>query len=181
MALSLKSFGDLRQIREGLVFLGCADADSWVDGLKKLWEEEGWIKIAWFESPFILQTTGGRTDLVFPFSEAYWTEDGTQVGKLAIWRLRFGDCSWISDYKINYAGHHNSLPIDHLNRLRDEENRDESKKEQEQEKEEVKPHVKVRPIARMAPRGSCNMKVKKTVGKPTRRSTREKKVPLRYR
>lgn len=173
-----------------MIFLGCADPESWDEGLRKLWAQEGWIKLSWFDSPFVIRTTGGRTDLVFPFSAAYWAEDGTQVGKLAWWRLSFGDCSWISDYKVNYASQHQhysldySLPISHLNRIRAEERANEEKRKQEKEEEkeekEEKP-VKVRPIARMAPMGSRDMKVKKTVGKPTRRSTREKKVPLRYR
>jgi hypothetical protein len=28
------------------------------------------------------------------------------MGKLAIWRLAFGNCSWISDYLVNYADQH---------------------------------------------------------------------------
>jgi hypothetical protein len=28
------------------------------------------------------------------------------IGKMAMWRLRFGDCSWVSDYIINYASQH---------------------------------------------------------------------------
>lgn len=117
------------------------------------------MKIAWFDNPFVLITTGGRKDLVFPFSAAYWAEDGSQSGRLACWRINFGDCSWISDYKVNYAAHHNSHPlvatVPPVPPLKESGG------------------AKVRPIARMAPMGY--VKVKKTAGKkpiqPTRRST----------
>lgn len=170
-----KSFSDLSTVGEGMVFLGCGEPEQWQKGLNELWIEQGFIKPVWFQEPFTLETSGGRTDLVFPFSAAYFEEDGSQIGRLAMWRLRFGDCSWISDYKVNYAKHHNHLPIPPgLVRSPEPQN--------DEPIEPVAP-VRARPIARMAPVSSRDpkTKVKKTAGKPTRRSTRQKKLPARFR
>jgi len=49
-----------------------------------------------------LKTSGGRTDLVLMFNNG----DALNVGKLAMWRLRYGDASWVSDYIVNYAKQH---------------------------------------------------------------------------
>lgn len=62
MALEVKSFADLGQITDGMIFLGCDEPETWNEGLRKLWNQEGWMKIAWFDNPFVLITTGdGRT------------------------------------------------------------------------------------------------------------------------
>ena len=60
-----------------------------------------------FDGPWILITTGGRIDLVFRFKDENPIV-GEIVGRLAIWRIGFGSCSWISDYRHNYASQHNS-------------------------------------------------------------------------
>lgn len=46
-----------------------------------------------------LETTGGRIDLALVFNNK---RDALNIGKLAIWRINFGDASWISDYLDNY-------------------------------------------------------------------------------
>lgn len=165
--IPLKLFRDLASVGEGMVFLGCAEPQKWKKGLEELWAQEGFIKKTWFQNPFTLETTGGRTggrtDLVFPFSAEY---NDSHAGMLAMWRLRFGDCSWISDYRVNYAKQH-----DHS----------------ERSLPPTSPQIE-RAIAQMAPicsREEKAMKVKKTVGKkptrqPTRRSTRQKKNPARF-
>lgn len=104
--LDESSFGDMPN-KEGIVVMGAGgDPNEWIDGIFDLWKKEG---IAGgdsaadaFDNHMVLKTTGGRTDLVLPF------KDGAdlQMGKMAMWRLRFGDCSWISDYKDNYAEQH---------------------------------------------------------------------------
>jgi len=84
---------------DALVFLGCGgDLKKWVSGISGILTEENIMKpdSEWF----VLKTTGGRTDLVCPLN------DTVNLAKLAMWRLRFGDCSWWSDYAVNYADHH---------------------------------------------------------------------------
>ncbi len=90
-----------REGREGLVLLGCGgDLNEWVEGVTKILVDEG---IALTDTPFeeaiSLTSTGGRTDLILMFGE------NVDVGKMAIWRLRFGDNSWLSDYVVNYVDH----------------------------------------------------------------------------
>ena len=46
----------------------------------------------------ILTTSGGRTDVMLTPKKGAPID----IGKMAMWRIRFGDCSWISDYKDNY-------------------------------------------------------------------------------
>ena len=41
----------------------------------------------------------GRTDLLLVFNH----ESKPHIGKLAMWRLRFGDISWVDDFIVNYA------------------------------------------------------------------------------
>ena len=104
--LNESTFHDIPN-KEGIVIMGAGgDPSEWIDGIFNMWKEEG---IAGgnsaadaFDGQLVLTTTGGRTDLVLPF------KDGADlnIGKMAMWRLRFGDCSWISDYKDNYAEQH---------------------------------------------------------------------------
>ena len=89
--------------KEGIVCLGCGgDPKEWIDGVTKLLNDEKivtgtsdevWNKI------YILKTTGNRTDIAFVSDNCL---KDFNVGKMAIWRLRMGDCSWISDYLVNY-------------------------------------------------------------------------------
>ena len=92
--------------KEGIVCLGAGgDPQEWIDGVTKILNEEkiatGAPEELW-NNVYKLTTTGGRTDLVFVsdnFSTIF------NVGRMAIWRLKFGDCSWISDYLVNYKSH----------------------------------------------------------------------------
>lgn len=172
----MKSFAQMCSTStEGLVFLGCANPESWVSGINDLWSKEGQISPDWFGTPYLLTTSGGRIDLVFPFSPACNTM--IDIGKLAIWRLRFGDCSWISDYKVNYTNQHVVEEV--VEEVVDAQHVEEVDAMLEQPQTETPPSQQPkprRPIARMAPMGS------KGVGKPSRRtrSTRKRKVPVRY-
>lgn len=88
---------------DGLVFLGCGgEIDEWINGIIEILEKKSIATKTDFEEPYIIETTGGRTDLVFEFAN----KNKIDFGKLAIWRIKFGGCSWISDYVVNYASHH---------------------------------------------------------------------------
>jgi hypothetical protein len=101
------SFDQLRSMGEGLVLLGAGgDLSDWINGVSGMLHEEG---IAGSAKPadlwggaYALTTTGGRTDLVLTFKE----DSPLDIGKLAMWRLNFGDASWISDYIENYSSQH---------------------------------------------------------------------------
>lgn len=105
------NFNQLTQLAkkgyEGIVILGAGGSpNEWTDGIFELLQKEGITKAQSieevFEDAMLLKTTGGRTDLAMVFTE----NADLEMGKLAMWRLRFGDCSWISDYVENYAGQH---------------------------------------------------------------------------
>ena len=88
---------------EGLVILGCGgNLNEWIDGVTRILAKENIVPSAnpadSFDDPFYLKTTGGRTDLVMPFKKGA----KINIRKLAIWRIKFGDTSWISDYIVNY-------------------------------------------------------------------------------
>ncbi len=114
--LEQKTFEEIEELHgkdEGIVLLGAGgDLNEWIEGVGGILKDEG---IA-LEGPsnfgpfYELKTlpdgtpdSGDRTDLVMLFNEAV---PGLEVGKLAMWRLAFGDCSWLSDYFVNYANQH---------------------------------------------------------------------------
>jgi len=47
-------------------------------------------------------STGGRMDLVMMFGE----KNELDIGRFAMWRLNFGDASWLSDFFVNYRKHY---------------------------------------------------------------------------
>lgn len=108
--LPMTSFGPAKEQyreKEGLVMLGCSGKiEDWKQGaVESLVEEEigaGEFKDFFEKKPLILETTGGRHDLVFFIRE----NTKLNMGRLVVWRLRFGDCSWWSDYMVNYANQH---------------------------------------------------------------------------
>lgn len=88
---------------DGLVLLGTGgELQEWVDGVTGLLKDKG-IATPEFEitKAHKLTTSEGRTDLLLCFD---WAT--VHVSKLAMWRLRFGDCSWLSDYIVNYRSDH---------------------------------------------------------------------------
>jgi hypothetical protein len=96
--------------KEGIVCLGAGgDPKEWIEGVSKVLNDEqivtGQPDQIW-TNIYKLQTTGGRTDLAFVFKP----EANFNIGKMAIWRIKFGDCSWISDYLDNYKKHFQRNP-----------------------------------------------------------------------
>lgn len=106
MDIGKMSFEDL-PIEEGIVITGAGKPfEEWVKGISKTWKDEGISKSDIpednFSSVFVVDDNkredGGRTDLVMVFNQ----KADLNIGKMAMWRLRFGDCSWLSDFKDNY-------------------------------------------------------------------------------
>ena len=98
MTLQRIQFKDLKGT-EGLVFLGCGgDLDEWTNGIKLMLPTDCQGVFGEFS---LLVSSGGRHDLVLPILDG----ENTPMSLIA-WRLRFGDCSWISDYRVNYRDHH---------------------------------------------------------------------------
>lgn len=98
-------FRDNVRDKEGIVLLGAGgDPQEWIDGVTKILNEEDIVKGTseelWGKAN-LLTTTGGRTDIALTFNH----NNGPKfnMGKMAMWRLKFGDCSWISDYLVNYS------------------------------------------------------------------------------
>lgn len=92
---------------EGIVLLGAGgELDEWIKGVTKILSDEGIIGSNapddHFYGSFVLTTSGGRTDLALVFNK----KSDMNIGKMAMWRLKFGDASWISDYLDNYKSHH---------------------------------------------------------------------------
>lgn len=92
--------------QEGIVLLGAGgDILEWIGGVTDVLNQEqivaGLPKDVW-SNFVVLTTSGGRTDLAMTFNP----NARFNMGKMAMWRLRFGDCSWISDYLVNYAKQH---------------------------------------------------------------------------
>ena len=93
---------------EGIVFMGAGgDQSEWIEGITGLLKQEDIIKTGeprdTFMGAYKLMTTGGRTDLALVFNNK---QKDIDMGKLAMWRLKFGDASWVSDYVVNYADQH---------------------------------------------------------------------------
>jgi len=91
---------------EGLVFLGAGgDINQWITGVTNELNKSGIVTGTpdqiW-QKAYKISTTGGRHDLILIFNP----HAKFDMGKLAMWRLRFGDTSWISDYIVNYAKQH---------------------------------------------------------------------------
>ncbi|MFP3360100.1 hypothetical protein R0K17_22555, partial [Planococcus sp. SIMBA_143] len=49
-------------------------------------------------------TKDHRVDLIFMFNEDF--KELFDVSKLATWRIRWGDASWLSDYLRNFESDH---------------------------------------------------------------------------
>lgn len=106
------SFQEFKKIydntrRDGLVFLGAGgDLQDWIKGVPEYLLKEGIAISEKFEDSFqdayVMTSSGGRIDLAFRFKQEYTLN----LSKLALWRVRFGHCSWISDFFINYREHY---------------------------------------------------------------------------
>lgn len=93
---------------EGIILLGAGgDLKDWINGVSSQLYDQG---IATSGNPsdlwsgaYELKTSGGRTDLALEFKRS---SNSLNVGKLAMWRLQFGDASWFTDYVENYKDQH---------------------------------------------------------------------------
>jgi len=96
--IKFDELGQLLGQTEALVFTGCGGKVSeWTEGVKDALKDMVPVVDQWYK----LTTTGGRVDLVMPLPD-----EKLDIGKLAIWRVQFGDCSWWSDYRTNYRDQH---------------------------------------------------------------------------
>lgn len=95
---------------EGLVILGCAKPHKdWVNKLTTYLSEKDCFKNhetnpdkVW-KAIYLAETTGGRYDLIFKFKKE---SNPISIGNMAVERLKMGSNSWLSDYVVNYADHH---------------------------------------------------------------------------
>jgi hypothetical protein len=85
---------------EAIVFMGAGgEIQEWIDGISKILKEEEIMTPG--EDWYVMTTTDGRIELVMPLPA-----EKVNLGKLAIWKIKFGDGSWWSDYRVNYWGQH---------------------------------------------------------------------------
>jgi len=103
-----RPFSAISRRKEGIVFLGAGgDLKEWVRGVTSELKNQGIVSdMSWFDDVYTVTSSGGRTDLVFTFNRKH----KINIGKLALWRLEWGDASWVSDYLVNYAGQHGAEP-----------------------------------------------------------------------
>ena len=97
-------FTDRAAGREGLVCYGAGgDPQEWYDGVLKALRDEGHVDAQLeFDDAYLIQQSE-RRDIVLVLPKT-----GVNFGTLALWRIRFGECSWLSDY-----ADHNSPKPDH--------------------------------------------------------------------
>lgn len=101
------SFEELCNRKEelGIVILGAGgELNEWTEGISKQLKDEGISKTDRVFSEYGIVTgnvagDGGRTDAYFFFNK----NNKINVGKLAMWRIKFGNASWIDDFCMNYA------------------------------------------------------------------------------
>ena len=104
-----QSFEYLTKIDDfGIVVTGAGGPlKDWYDGICEVLNEEGIISEldadkVWKEAFSIsdnIKGESGRKDLVLIFND----DIKPNVGKMAMWRLRFGDVKWIEDFINNNA------------------------------------------------------------------------------
>lgn len=94
---------------EGICFLGTGgELKEWINGINDLLNQEGVGQGTTqdkFQGVYSTKTSGGRIDLILIFKSK---STAVNIGKMAMWRLRFGDTSWLSDYVVNYKNQHES-------------------------------------------------------------------------
>ncbi len=84
---------------DGLVLRGCGGTlQEWVDGVTGILNEENILKgtaTELWQEPVLFNPRPEFNDIFLPFKKGV----DYNLGKLAIWRINFGDCMWYSDYK----------------------------------------------------------------------------------
>ncbi len=90
---------------EGLCFLGAGgEVKDWVDGVTMDLQKAGIMpETLEFTEGYFREFSEGRRDLILIFPKVLDEGPGLDIGRLAMWRLRWnGECSWLSDYIVNY-------------------------------------------------------------------------------
>lgn len=86
---------------EGIVFLGCSNYQGYIDGIVSDLKENivitDDVNDPWKEI-ILLETTGGRQDLVFIMDK----DIKFDMGRFAITRFQLPKNNWISDHIVNY-------------------------------------------------------------------------------
>src|SRR5271170_4789240 len=140
MEVGTKTFAEFvedRKTRFGMVITGAGEPyEEWLDGISALLYQEGIVKPVGesnleiakdsytipspqqcFDLAYVLTDNVkgplGRTDLVLFFNK----DANPDVGKLAIWRLKFGSCMWTDDFVDN---HHNEFKSGHREYVTDD-------------------------------------------------------------
>ena len=86
---------------EGIVLIDCGgEPEEWFNGVGGVLKEEGIAPngVEDFGPFFRMKSPEGRTDLVMMFAN----DCQANLGKMAMWRLKFGDCKWVSDFIPNF-------------------------------------------------------------------------------
>lgn len=92
--------------REGIVLLGTGgDLTQWTEGVHRSIRDAEAGELNASEA-FVATTSGLRTDMLMLLPDK-----GINMGRLVMWRLQFGECSWLSDYVVNYIDQHSD--VDH--------------------------------------------------------------------
>ncbi len=106
MNINKTTIQDISNLKEfGMVVLGAGKPlNEWVEGISKILKEEKIVEqdVNTFSGAATVEGNilgkNGRTDLLLVFNK----NSKPNIGKLAIWRLRFGDISWTEDFVTNY-------------------------------------------------------------------------------
>lgn len=98
-------FAEEEKDRFGMVLTGAGKPyEQWITGINEMLVKEAIVsETPCFDLAYVLSDNvkgaEGRTDLVIFFAENV----APNTGKLALWRLSFGDCSWADDFVANHA------------------------------------------------------------------------------
>ena len=109
--ISIKTFLERHSSDGGIVLLGTGgDLREWLDGVTAMLIEKD---VAIGSTPndlwshcYVLDADRDCTKMILTLNP-HATID---IGRLAIWRLQFGECMWISDYIANPC-----VPVSHSN------------------------------------------------------------------
>jgi hypothetical protein len=105
--VSFEEFRNSVKDKEGIVLLGAGgDPMEWINGVTNILQTKEIVKCdeeeLWLEA-YSMQRGPNRTDLALVFNPLGFEFKLIDLSKMAMWRIQFGDCSWISDYLVNFA------------------------------------------------------------------------------
>jgi len=100
------NFNEIKKEDFGLVVTGAGKPyKAWCDVIAEMLKKENIVKIEErvFEKAAVIKGNiagdSGRTDLLLLFNKM----QNIDIGKLAVWRIRFGGISWVDDFIDNYG------------------------------------------------------------------------------